>query len=368
METKANKEFKALNAKVRAKTTTTSKATATVTSKANSTPAVTVGKGKAKAAPALEKVAEKPKKKIVPVLGTAVEKPTKKAAGGMEKVKPPKAEPVKKTTKKEKGTLMDRIAGVPPPPPKRAVKRSASALYDRDGDVTMQERPIKGRKVTHNSSPTRPAYRESTLKEESDEEFYPYEVAYEDGYDFMGGLGESDDVADDYGAGPSNQPAVPTGTPTDAASGQWEITCEAIRNGWESASHGQFTLNTVRTNQGTLEADFDFSLLRGFMRSKTVQGRKNDAFYVTYEWAGEEDEGPIEPPNPHQSGYMYFTWDNSGAGGSRGYPTVKGSFSGGCVGDAEFHGRWIGPPKRNQHCWQEFSEEAYERARIGRWH
>lgn len=356
LENKSNREFNKLNKEVLEKTGggTTGKSTAAIKA---------TGTTSAKPAPAKVAAVPKPPKATAPKPPAA----TKPAA--------PKPAPAAKATatavpKKEKGAKLGEKKPVRPkaettqtptkPKAKQTAKRTANAAFKEEDDVMdWSPLPNKRSKMEPKEEAMRPA---STgfVKEE-----YAYD--HDDGDD-----DDNDDGHDDgYGYAGSSSMAGPSGSysgppPTDCVAGSWEIACRYIADGWDQFSYGQFSLNVVRTHaRQHIEANFDLGLVNGVIQSKSLEGRTDGGAYVTFEWVGREDDGPVLPPNNRQSGYIRFTKEAGGA-----MPTLKGAIQGlpACgPGNVEFTGVWRGPPGRNDHRWDDFDEQAYEEARVNRW-
>jgi hypothetical protein len=168
------------------------------------------------------------------------------------------------------------------------------------------------------------------------------------------------------GGGPSRFPpsARNVTTPVDGVAGFYAITCDYITQEWDYCD--DLSLNAIYTAPQRMEADFDFGIAAGFIRSKTVEKRTDGGVYVTFEWVGQERDGPVLTPNKSHSGYFKFE-----KMGKDGVPTLKGRIQGlpACGKDGvEFTGEWMQPPDRNRNSWNDYNEEAYERANRARWH
>ncbi|KAG8991357.1 hypothetical protein FRB93_002819 [Tulasnella sp. JGI-2019a] len=317
LETKSNREFKQLNKEVLEKTGAKSKTTATAT------------------APAA--------KKAVTAVTKAETKKAVKAPAAPAAAKPPAAS--KPTAKKsEKPPIAAKAETM------AKGKRKAADAFDADGDVEMKnpEAPEKRKKQTaKKSANTHPAF---------------------------------GDVDDRYGSGPAThspisspsrraRPAASSSS-SEVAAGSWAISCPYIQDQWpESAGRtgddSPFSLNVVRTHGNMqIEADFHFGILYGFIRSKQpVEGRPGGGAYVTFEWVGREQEGPVVTPSNQQSGFIKFSID-----ANTGQPILKGKMNSvPGAGDVEFQGEWTDPPRQNNYRWDDFDEAAYEEARVSRW-
>ncbi|KAF7294616.1 hypothetical protein MIND_00998200 [Mycena indigotica] len=140
---------------------------------------------------------------------------------------------------------------------------------------------------------------------------------------------------------------------TDATSGYWTITCPYITQEWD---HEDFSFNIVSRGT-TFECEFELGIIHGLMRSNRVEPRADGA-YVTLEWAGKEEEGPVCCPTNGRTGFIKFTG-----------PKLKGKLNSvpACGPDLAFEGQWVGPPTRIQATWDDYNQEAYERANRARW-
>ncbi|KAJ6606200.1 hypothetical protein DFH09DRAFT_1119573 [Mycena vulgaris] len=150
-------------------------------------------------------------------------------------------------------------------------------------------------------------------------------------------------------------PARSSAPRADSVSGAWEIDCPAISGQWEHM--GDFTLNIVGRG-GTLEGEFELGIISGLLRCDRVEQRGANGAYAAVHWAGQENEGPVCTPNPRQTGYIKFTGDK-----------LKGKLNSvPACGDVEFEGQWVGGAGRIMAGWDDYDEEAYERANRNRWH
>jgi hypothetical protein len=244
-------------------------------------------------------------------------------------------------------------------PPKPAERNDATSSQDHVQPKTRTKQTAKRSapsddddiEIVSHSSPTKRAKVEPKPKMEQVPAFDDNYMQIDDHY------GEYD------GPSSSNAPAYSGPPPSDPVAGTYTITCPRITQQW--SHYNVLSLNVVRTHaRQHIQADFDFGLVHGVIRSKTMEGRTDGGVYVTFEWVGDEDQRPIAFPRKSQSGYIKFSRDAGSA-----MPILKGKindFSG--FGDFEFSGEWVGPPNRNNYHWDDFNEEAYERARVGRWH
>ncbi|KAG8872149.1 hypothetical protein FRB97_007908 [Tulasnella sp. 331] len=341
LETKSNREFKSLNKEVLGKTGVKTK-----------TPAVTTAVTAKKAAEATATKAP-PKK--------AVKAP---AAPPAPPVKPPTA--TKPNTKK-----IDKLPITAKTKLKGKGKRSAPDVFDLDGDVEMEnaESPAKRMKLTKaegGPSKAKPARKRVDASHFSDngEDFtdqYWDTFGYTEGFMMPA-------PSPEYIAQPST--SAPAQPPSDSVAGYWAIRCPYIQEqepkySEHSADSHPYTLNVVRTHgDSQIEADLNFGIARGFLRSKQpLEGRAGGGAYVTFEWVGEEEDGQVLPPRKEQSGYIKFSKDTR-----TGMPRLKGKIQDfAAAGDVEFEGEWNGPPRKNENRWDDFDQEAYESARIGQW-
>ncbi|KAJ7494428.1 hypothetical protein B0H11DRAFT_2190704 [Mycena galericulata] len=152
-------------------------------------------------------------------------------------------------------------------------------------------------------------------------------------------------------------PARSSGPRTDAISGMWAIDCPAISDQWVWMQ--DFTLNIVAHGaSATLEGEFELGIISGLLRCARVEQRGANGAYAAVQWAGQENDGPVCPPNPGQSGYIKFTGDRH-RGKLNNVPAC---------GDVEFEGQWVGDAGRIVASWDNYDEDAYERANTNRWH
>ncbi|KAJ7118958.1 hypothetical protein C8R44DRAFT_789738 [Mycena epipterygia] len=150
-------------------------------------------------------------------------------------------------------------------------------------------------------------------------------------------------------------PARSTAPRLDSVSGVWAIECSAISDEWDYM--GSFTLNIVGRG-ATLEGEFELGIIRGLLRCDRVEQRGPNGAYAAVHWAGQENEGPVCPPNARQSGYIKFTGDK-----------LKGKLNNvPACGDVDFEGKWLGGAGPIMAGWDDYNEDAYERANRNRWH
>jgi hypothetical protein len=150
---------------------------------------------------------------------------------------------------------------------------------------------------------------------------------------------------------PPSRSAAPR---SDSVSGHWEIHCQYIAEQWDIED---MTFNIVG-NGTALDGEFDLGIIQGLLHCGKVEERGANGAYATVRWAGQQDDGPVCPPNPGQSGYIKFT----GA-------TLKGKLNNvpACGNAVDFEGRWLGPAEPIRAIWDDCSEDAYERANQNRW-
>ncbi|KAG9017594.1 protein kinase rio1 [Tulasnella sp. 427] len=377
LENKSNREFKKLNKEVLEKTGAGPSTAAKAPKPAEKAPKPTKTTDKPvkvteKASKTLEKASSKPK----------VEKPPKAPKLVGEKPapapKPPKVKPSSGPSTSSAGPAPKPVKSAQKAEPaavkrKTKAKRTADEAFDTKGkqDPPPVKRP-RAKKVPKPEDAAEPKLEESSWPTEIYEEDYALNRRGSSTYDSDGdykmeedGYGYDVHGHDDYGHDDSDElpprnRAVPP-TCSDFIAGSWVVSCPYIYGQWgRIESHTQrYTINIVRTNgHAHIAADFELGIVHGTLRSKTLEGRPDGA-YVTFEWVGEEEEGPILPPRREQAGYIKFLKDG----------TCKGKINGidVCPDDVDFEAWWIGPPGKNQWRWEDFDEEAYENARVGRW-
>lgn len=150
-------------------------------------------------------------------------------------------------------------------------------------------------------------------------------------------------------------PARSAAPRTDGISGAWDIDCPAISDQWDYMD--DLTLNIVGRG-ATLEGEFDLGIIRGLLRCGNVEQRGPSGAYAAVQWAGQQEDGPVYPLNAGQSGYIKFTGDR-----------LKGKLNNvPACGDVEFEGRWVGGAGPIMASWEDYNEDAYERANRNRWH
>ncbi|KAG8907702.1 hypothetical protein FRB99_002498, partial [Tulasnella sp. 403] len=153
--------------------------------------------------------------------------------------------------------------------------------------------------------------------------------------------------------------------PVDCVTGSWTISCPYVEGEWQMCT--DLGMNVVRTHaRQHIEANFDLGIAHGVLRSKKMEGRSDGGVYVTFEWVGEENNGPVLPPSASRCGYIKFSRDSDTA-----FPICKGKIQGlpACgSGGVEFSAVWQGPAGKNGWRWDDFDEEAYEDANRDRWY
>ncbi|KAJ7684401.1 hypothetical protein DFH06DRAFT_1462743 [Mycena polygramma] len=148
-------------------------------------------------------------------------------------------------------------------------------------------------------------------------------------------------------------PARSTAPRADPVSGYWAIDCPAISGQWDYME--DFSLNIIGRG-ASLEGEFELGIINGLLRSDRVEQRPNGAYAAVY-WAGQENEGPVCTPNAGRSGYIKFTGDR-----------LKGKLNDvPACGDVDFEGQWVGGASQIVAGWDNYNEDAYERANRSRW-
>ncbi|KAK7035921.1 hypothetical protein R3P38DRAFT_2909730 [Favolaschia claudopus] len=153
-------------------------------------------------------------------------------------------------------------------------------------------------------------------------------------------------------------PARSAAARTDIVSGRWSIDCPFIADEWDEYDPDSFHMNIVARGS-TFEAEFELGLIRGLLRCDRIEQRGANGVYAIVRWAGQENEGPVCTPSASRSGYIKFTGDR-----------LKGKLSDvPCCGEdgVEFEGRWEGGAMQIRATWDDYDEDAYERANRARW-
>ncbi|KAJ7765798.1 hypothetical protein B0H16DRAFT_402647 [Mycena metata] len=149
-------------------------------------------------------------------------------------------------------------------------------------------------------------------------------------------------------------PARSTAPRLDSISGYWSIDCPAISNEWDYMDN--FSLNIIGRGT-TLEGEFELGIISGLLRSDRVEQRGPGGAYAAVYWSGQENDGPVCTPNQGRSGYIKFTGDK-----------LKGKLNNvPACGDVEFEGQWVGGATQIRATWDDYNEDAYERANRNRW-
>lgn len=340
MEKKANREFKKLNKEVLEKT---GNATSTTTAKATSK----TSSNSAKASTAKKTDMPKPPK-MTPQNTVAKPKDTV--------TKPPKATsstatPVVEKSKKVKTASKNTEVPVAPvgKGKRRATDEPEGSSPQKKPRAPSKAKPKTAKEVhdfpqsVRAPSTTRPPFFDDPPMKWKLEE-------YDD---------DAMDIDEDY------QSEAPEGPPpTDPAAGVWKLECPYISGHWSIES--PMELNLVRTHGNQhIEGDFDLGLLKGFLRSTKMEGRAGGGVYATFEWCGQEEDGPVLPPERGMTGYIKFTRN-----AETGYPELKGAINGISLcgdGPTEINGRWMRAGRKNEHRWDDFDQEAYNRANAARW-
>nr|GAT56509.1 predicted protein [Mycena chlorophos] len=338
LEHRSNQEFRELNAQVRDKTGLgggKTEAAKTKKRKLEDDAPKEKGKGKEKAVEDVGGPQKKQRtKKTDADIPAATGKPRVKHAPAAPKATPP-AE-VKPAATRPKQTAR-KGTGVPAHKPAAAPKRSVQTARKKTGGVP----------------PKLPSA----------------------AFDWLRIPNDYDDDDEEYTKpGPSHTKQTAPGGPrsaqlarrTDATSGTWIISCPYINQHWSQYDYMQFTFNIVtrKTGQGknkkstsSLECEFELGIFHGLMRSTRVEARPDGA-YVTLEWAGKEEDGPVICPEMGQTGYIKFAGDK-----------LKGRINEVplCGDHLDFEGEWHGVEEPIERRWDDFSPEAYERANRARW-
>ncbi|KAJ7221602.1 hypothetical protein GGX14DRAFT_670423, partial [Mycena pura] len=150
-------------------------------------------------------------------------------------------------------------------------------------------------------------------------------------------------------------PARSTGLRTDNVSGFWIISCPFITEEW---GHNDLSINIVGRGS-TLEGEFEFGIVRGLLRCDQVELRGPNGAYAAVYWAGKENDGPVLTPSREKSGYIKFTGDR-----------LKGKLNSAPACGAsgvDFEGQWVGGADPIVARWDDYNEDAYERANRARW-
>jgi hypothetical protein len=144
--------------------------------------------------------------------------------------------------------------------------------------------------------------------------------------------------------------------------GRYSISCPTLQYQWTMFMDHEFSL--VLTLQGdSIWGAFDFGMFNGIIH---LPERPFQASNTPFEfsWRGVENgEGEIQYDDGNQHGWIKFLGDGE----------IEGMIS--VYGDATFQGtRVSGQQTRSerdarslQYEWDTYSEEAHERARVGRW-
>lgn len=371
LENKSNREFKKLNKEVLEKT---GAGPSTAAAKAPK-PADKASKPAEKASKPTEKP-PKPSQKAT--AKSTTEKPAKMPKPTVEKaskptpsLKPPKAKALVGTSNSATGTSSKKPKPAPKAEPqgtkgKGKAKRTADeAFASQDATGKQGSSPAKRPRAQKATKPKPPVGAAPTPTSSWPTEIYEYDFGgpsdsnqYDDDGDYrMGGEEYVDYDPEDL---PPRDYAVPP-PGTDFIAGSWVVSCPYIYGQWGDNDHltRRYTFNIVRTNGRThIAGDFELGILHGSLRSKTLEGRPDGA-YATFEWVGQEEDGPVLPPRPEQSGYIKFLKDGTCRGKINGIDL--------CDDGVDFEAWWTGAPERNEWRWEDFDEEAYESARAGRW-
>ncbi|KAG9027057.1 hypothetical protein FRB95_008158 [Tulasnella sp. JGI-2019a] len=142
--------------------------------------------------------------------------------------------------------------------------------------------------------------------------------------------------------------AMRASSTSDMVAGKWAITCPYLEYG----GHNVFMLNIVGVSDNNqIEADFDFGILDGVIRSRQpLEDRGEDGAYTTFRWVGHN--GWVLPPRSAQDGYIKFFRHHR-----TGQPCLKGGMNFvPDIGNVGFHGRRIGPPRGNEKTWDDYIE------------
>lgn len=206
--------------------------------------------------------------------------------------------------------------------------------------------------------------------------------------------------------------AVPKTMRIDDLVGSWAVRCAEIEGNWDTST---LTMDVAEKEDPLgVQAAFDFSVLEGTMLLSTTKSALADfkTSLVKDEQSSEEDtdgsdtaesaqkarngkrkltpKSHVEPNKKQkadsQSCRVFFCWRGRETGegeiqldtngGNEGHidvdlasATFKGTFKGGLVGNAPFEGYKLSDePGNYPEDWSSFSEEAYEYARVRRWH
>ncbi|KAG8897444.1 hypothetical protein FRC01_011336 [Tulasnella sp. 417] len=355
LENKSNREFKKLNKEVLEKT----------------------GAGPSTGGPKASKPAEKASK-----TSEKASKPSEKATAKATAQRPAKVlkaavEKVPKPTPTPKPPNAKASAAVASKPPKSAPKTVQQDTKPKGKAKRKADEAFASQDTTgyQGSSPAKRPRPRKTPKPKAEVDLAPIPLSswpkeeyssdgwgssgsyhYDDDY-MMGGEDYAEDDLDDLP--PIDYAVPPPGS--DFIAGSWVISCPYIFSQWGQNEYmtNNYTFNIVRTNGRThIAADFELGIVRGSLRSKTLEGRPDGA-YTTFEWVGQEENGPVLPPRAEQGGYIKFLKDGTCRGKINGIDL--------CGDGVDFEAWWTGPPGRNELRWEDFDEEAYERARVGRW-
>ncbi|KAJ7215298.1 hypothetical protein B0H12DRAFT_1329579 [Mycena haematopus] len=154
----------------------------------------------------------------------------------------------------------------------------------------------------------------------------------------------------------ASPPARSSGPRTDVVSGHWSISCPTISQEWDYM--GDFHMNIIRRGT-TLLGEFELGIISGMLRCDRVEERGPNGAYAAVHWAGQENDGPVCTPNAGRSGYIKFTGDK-----------LKGKLNNvpACGSEGvEFEGQWEAGARQINASWDDYDEDAYERANRGRW-
>ncbi|KAG8897679.1 hypothetical protein FRC01_011223, partial [Tulasnella sp. 417] len=360
LENKSNREFKKLNKEVLEKT-----------GAGPSTGGPKASKPAEKASKTSEK-ASKPSEKAT--AKATAQKPAKMPKAAVEKVPKPTPAPKPPKAKAPAGTSASGAAGASKPSksapkaaqqdtkPKGKAKRKADEAFESQEMAGNQgSSPAKRPRPRKNPKPKVPVDPAPIPSSSWPTETYSSDgwgssgsYHYDEDGDYM--MGGEDYVEDDLDDLPPRDYAVPP-PGSDFIAGSWVVSCPEIFSQWGYSGDftSRYTFNIVRTNgRSHIAADFELGIVHGSLRSKTLEGRPDGA-YTTFEWVGQEENGPVLPPRAEQSGYIKFLKDGTCRGKINGIDL--------CGDGVDFEAWWTGPPGRNELRWEDFDEEAYERAR-----